>query len=531
MEELRTRQPISWLDDVDENGVIINPDHELYGKCLAGKALYFPTASGSTVGSDRIVNLAAKGVGPARIVLERADPITMWGAILGKIDIEIAGTTKKTVDRQKIESLGIDREIADFLVRAGELLGTDEFIPAEHVQIAGVSYKTITETGLEMRRYFGSRYKFRSKSVTINPAGMDMEDWEPCGVPSKFAEKQKEVIDIYVKMGAIPTITCTPYLIGSMPPPFVDAFLSESSVVSYANSVLGVRTNRESGLSTLLYAIAGYGPRYGLHLQKNRNPRVEVHVDCELKGVVDFGLLGYKLGELVKGRVPYITGIDSRPTVEELKALSAAGAASGSIDLFHIEGVTPEATCNLISLEGIGERTEIDRDSLNEVKRRLNTGNQAEIDLVTFGCPHASLDEVKEIASLLDGKQIRQGVTLWVCTSRAVKDISRRLGYVDKVEAAGGRVVADTCMVVSPIEDMGHRTTATNSGKAAKYLPRFCKQNVVFDSAAEIIGRITAQRRSIHRGAAGQRPPRRLPGSRGRTLSGELDRTSRPARH
>jgi len=490
MQELRTRQQISWLDDVDQNGVIINPTHDLYGKSLAGTALYFPSASGSTVGSDRIVNLAVHGVAPKKIVLERADPITMWGAILGKIDLEISGTVPRTVDRGKLESLGIESEIVDFLVRAGELLGTDEFIPAEHVQIAGVSYKTITETGLELRRYFGSKYKFRSKNVTINPAGMDMEDWRVHGIPEDFAEKQREIIDIYCKMGAIPTITCTPYLIGSMPAPFVDSFLSESSVVAFANSVLGVRTNRESGLSTLLYAIAGYGPRYGLHLPEHRNPRVEIRVDCELKGVVDFSLLGYRLGEVVKGRIPYITGIRSRPSLEEFKVLSAAGAASGSIDLYHIEGITPEAQTNLIRLDMIEERIDITRESLNEAKERLNTGRAEDLDMVTFGCPHASLNEVREIATLLEGKKVRAGVTLWVCTSRAVKEMSKRLGYVDTVEAAGGSVVADTCMVVAPIEDMGHRTTATNSGKAAKYLPRFCQQHVVFNSAEEIIGRI-----------------------------------------
>jgi phosphomecalonate degydratase large subunit len=492
MHELKTNQQISWLDDVDQHGVIINPNHELYGKSIAGSVLHFPSASGSTVGSDRIVNLAVHGYAPQRIVLERADPITMWGAILGKIEIEIRGTVRRTIDRRKVEDLGIDPEIADFLVRAGELLGTDEFIPADHVQIAGVSYKTITETGLELRRYFGSKYKFRSKNVTINPAGMDLEDWRTHGIPEDFARKQQEVVEIYRSMGAIPTLTCTPYLIGSMPAPFVDSFLSESSVVAFANSVLGVRTNRESGLSTLLYAIAGYGPRYGLHLPENRNPRVGVHVSCELKGVVDFSLLGYRLGELVKGRIPYITGIRTRPTLEEFKVLSAAGAASGSIDLYHIADVTPEASCGLISLDTIEETVEITRDSLDAVKAKLNTGNAAELDLVTFGCPHASLNEVKEIASLLEGKKIRSGVTLWVCTSRAVKDMSKRLGYVATVEAAGGNVVADTCMVVAPIEEMGHTTTATNSGKAAKYLPRFCQQNVVFRSADEIIGQITS---------------------------------------
>jgi len=490
-EMLMTRQPISWLDDVDANGVVVNPQHELFGRSLAGVTLRFPGASGSTVGSDRIVNLATRGVAPRKFVLERADPITMWGAILGGIDVEIPGVAKRPVDRRKLESFGIEPEIADYLARAGELLGTDEFIPVDHVQIAGVSYKTITETGLELRREFARKYKFRAGHVTINPAGMDMRDWRALGIPEEFARKQEEVIALYEKMGATPTITCTPYLIGAMPPAFSDAFLSESSVVAYANSVLGVRTNRESGLSTLLYAIAGYGPRYGLHLPQNRHPKVEIRVATPLQGTVDFGLLGYRLGEVVNGRIPYLRGIDRAPTLEELKVLSAAGGASGAIDLYHIEGFTPEAKARLISLDHIEETIEVDRAALDEVKSRLNTGSADRLDLVTFGCPHASLDEVKEIASLLEGKKIRAGVQLWVCTSRAVKELATQLGYVATIAQAGGSVVADTCMVVAPIEAMGPKTTATNSGKAAKYLPRFCHQDVVFDSAEEIVRRVT----------------------------------------
>ncbi|HYB79424.1 MAG TPA: aconitase X [Thermoplasmata archaeon] len=492
MDELVTHQPISWLDDVDSNGVVVNPQHDLYGKSLAGVTLRFPGASGSTVGSDRIVNLASRGVGPRKIVLERADPITMWGAILGGIDIEIPGVEPRHVDRRRLEALGVEPEIADYLARAGELLGTDQFIPVDHVQIAGVSYKTITETGLQLRRDLARKYKFRAGHVTINPAGMDMRDWRALGIPEEFARKQQEVIDLYVSMGAAPTITCTPYLIGEMPPPFTDAFLSESSVVAYANSVLGVRTNRESGLSTLLYAIAGFGPRYGLHLPEHRNPRVEIRVACPIRGTVDYGLLGYRLGELVKGRVPFLRGLPAEPTLEELKVLSAAGGASGAIDLYHIEGVTPEARNRRIDLDRIEAVIEVDRASLDEVKHRLNTGRVDQVDLVTFGCPHASLEEVREIAALLDGKKIRAGVKLWVCTSRAVKEIAEKLGYVATISAAGGNVVADTCMVVAPIEAMGPTTTATNSGKAAKYLPRFCQQNVVFDSAEEIVRRVLA---------------------------------------
>ncbi len=388
--ELHTEQEISWLDDVDKEGNIINPRHELYGKNIAGSVLYMPAASGSTVGADRLVNLAVNKKAPAKIVLERQDPITMWGAILGKIDVEIKGKEKKAVDISKIEKLGIDPEIAELLSRAGELLGTDEFIPADFVQIAGVSYKTITETGLELRRYFGSKYKFRAKNVTINPSGMDMESWQEHGIPEEFAKKQKEIIDIYVKMGAVPTITCTPYLVGNTPPPFTDAFLSESS-----------------------------------------------------------------------------------------------------LDLYHISGITPEARYNMIKLDGIEETFEIDRKELDDLKERLNTGKEEDIDLVAIGCPHASINEVREVAMLLKGKHIKEGKQLWITTSRAVKDLSRRLGYLDIIENAGGHIVADACPVFSPIEDMGFKTTATNSGKAAKYLPRASKQNVVFASVEELISKIT----------------------------------------
>ncbi len=178
------------------------------------------------------------------------------------------------------------------------------------------------------------------------------------------------------------------------------------------------------------------------------------------------------------------------PTVEEFKVLGAAGAASGSIDLYHIEGVTPEAKNRMISLEGVEERVEITRKELDDAKEKLNTGRPEDLDFVAFGCPHATLKEIKEIAHLLEGKKIRKGVTLWISTSRAVKDLAENVGYAKIIEDAGGTIAADTCMVVSPIEEIGFKTTATNSGKAAKYLPRFCKQNVVFDTAESIINSI-----------------------------------------
>ena len=493
MEEIFTKQEISWLDDVDEEGKIINPKHELYGKNISGKVLYMPAASGSTVGADRLVNLAVHGNAPKKIVLERTDPITIWGAIFGNIEVEIKNKKRKVVDISKIEKLVGDEELAKLLAKAGEILETEEFIPAEYVQIAGVSYKTILEAGLELRRYLSKKYKFRAKYVTINPAGMDIEDWKAQGISEDFAKKQKEIIEIYIKMGAIPIITCTPYLVSNSPQPFTDAFLSESSVVVFENSVLGVRTNREAGLSSLLYAIAGYGPRYGLHIQENRNPKIIVKLKTKLSGI-DYALLGYKLGEISQGKIPYIEGIEETPSLEELKSMGAAGAASGSLELFHIAKITPEARYKLISLKDFEEKIEIGREELNEVKESLNTGKEEEIDFVAFGCPHASIQEIKEIAELLKGKKVKSNITFWVCTSRITKEIANKLGLLRTIEEAGAKVVADTCMVVAPIENLGFTTTATNSAKAAKYLPRFSKQKVVFDSTSEIIKKVTTQK-------------------------------------
>ncbi|MGC9005507.1 MAG: aconitase X, partial [Candidatus Micrarchaeia archaeon] len=147
----------------------------------------------------------------------------------------------------------------------------------------------------------------------------------------------------------------------------------------------------------------------------------------------------------------------------------------------------PEAKAKMISLGNIEEKISVTREMLNEIKEKLNTGKEEEVNLVTFGCPHASLDEIKEIAGLLAGKKVRQGIELWVCTSRAMKDRASELGLVKKIESAGGHVVADTCMVVSPIYEMGYRKTATNSAKSAKYLRDLCKQKVFFGELEDMV--------------------------------------------
>ena len=369
------------------------------------------------------------------------------------------------------------------LVRLGEIYGADKMIPVSSAQVAGVSYKSIGDPGIE----FLEDYAGKDAKVTIvtflNPSGMDIEDWQKLNFPPGFAEKQLRIMNAFKKMGIVVSATCTPYLAGNLPRFREHIAWSESSAISFSNSIIGARTNREGGPSALAAALTGVTPNYGLHLDENRKPQMVVEVSANLEDSADFGAVGYVVGKQVKNRIPYFKGIKDADT-DQLKALGAAMAASGAVALYHIEGMTPEA--HLMETKGLETLTVSDKN-VEETFSKLSTGKEA--DIVILGCPHSSLREIMTVARKLEGKKLNK--PLWVCTSRMVKEAANRMGFTQAIEAAGGKVVADTCMVVSPIEDMGYKTTAVNSGKAANYLPGFCKQSVIFGRLDNILAQVT----------------------------------------
>lgn len=365
------------------------------------------------------------------------------------------------------------------LVRLGEIYKADEMIPISSVQVAGVSYKSIDDPGLEFLEDIADKGAKVRVLTYLNPAGMDLEDWRVLKFPEEFAEKQIRIMNAFRSMGIVITATCTPYLAGNLPRFREHIAWSESSAVSFANSVIGARTNREGGPSALAGALCGLTPKYGLHIDENRRPDVLVEVDAKLETDSDFGALGYYIGKLVKNKIPYFKGIKNANT-DQLKALGAAMAASGAVALYHVEHMTPEA--HLMSTENL-ETISVTEKELKETYESLNTGDEP--DIIIFGCPHASLREIEALARKVEGKRLNKEV--WICTSRMIKEAAERMGFKESIENAGGRIVADTCMVVSPIESMGYNTTGVNSGKAANYLPGFCKQRVVFKSMDTLI--------------------------------------------
>lgn len=373
------------------------------------------------------------------------------------------------------------RKSMDILVALGDIYGASGLVDITSAQVSGVSYKTIGDAGLE---YLQDLARDGSGKATINaslnPPGTDLDNWEELGFPKDFAIKQNEIVDAYADLGISKTCTCTPYLVGNVPRFRDHVSWSESSAVAYVNSVIGARTNREGGPAALAAAIVGKTPLYGFHLDENRKANLVVNVTTELKGA-DFGALGYIIGKVVGGGVPYFK-LQNIPNNNNLKTLGAALASSGSVALYHMENVTPEY--ELAGESDVEDIMFISDKQIAETRESLTTTDR-EIDLVCLGCPHASLEEIKEVAAIVQGKTIKN--KLWICTSVSVKATADRMGYTQIIESAGGNVVCDTCMVVAPIEDMGFEVIGVNSAKAANYVPSMCGLDVVYDDVENLI--------------------------------------------
>jgi hypothetical protein len=305
---------------------------------------------------------------------------------------------------------------------------------------------------------------------------MDRERWAEMKIPKDFADKQLRIIKLYEKMGVRSTCSCTPYLHDNVPKLGDHVAWAESSALSFVNSYIGARTNREGGPGALAAAIVGKTANYGLHLDGNRVPTVviDAHIDGTL---FDHSLLGQAVGMMVGSGIPYFRNIS--PDIEQTKMMAAAMAAAGSVAMFHIDGVTPEAGMHDVSeLEVI----RIGKKELKDAKDSLNT--VGDVQLIAFGCPHLTEREITEMAAFLkDKRKVRKDVDIWFCTSADI-----RASCPDQVRILErfGPVLADTCMVVAPIES-NYSRTGTNSAKAGNYLPTLCSQKVMCNDFAKLM--------------------------------------------
>jgi len=325
------------------------------------------------------------------------------------------------------------RKAMEILTALGKIYGAGKLIPVTSVQISGVSYANLGEAGLHFLAEMAEGGGRSRVLTTLNPAGMDIENWQALGISEDFAENQTRVLEAYHRMNIITTASCTPYLIGNSPHFGEHIAWAESSAVCYANSVLGARSNREGGPSALAASLTGLTPAYGYHLDENRLPTIRVEVQGVLEDNADFGTLGKAIGEKVQGmkgaRVPFISGIP-HASVENLKSFSASMATYGGVALFHMAGITPEADQYRPPDEGFT----ITVDDLKSARASMIDASALEVDFVSLGCPHLSIKEVARIAELLG----HQGV---LDHHRPPHQEDRRLDGVHRSDRGRGRQV------------------------------------------------------------------------------------------
>jgi predicted aconitase len=353
------------------------------------------------------------------------------------------------------------RKSMEILVALGDIYGADRLIKVGSVQVAGVSYHNLGDAGLEFLNELAKDGRVKVLT-TLNPAGMDLENWRQLGISEEFAEKQNMVIDAFKKMGILISCTCTPYLIGNLPRYGEHVAWSESSAVTFANSVIGAKTNREGGPSALAAAFVGKTPCYGLHLDENRVPDIHVQVNAALAKFSDWGALGYSVGKKAENKIPYITGIKDAE-LDELKSFCASVVTYGSKPLFYMKDITPGAENHQPPKEKV---TIEDRD-IKEAYENIND-DVTDIELVCIGCPHCSIKEIAEIAELLKGKTVSPNTEFWVATSRSAKQLADARGYTEVIERAGGKFACDTCMAVAPLKGR-FKSVATTSAKGCYY--------------------------------------------------------------
>jgi predicted aconitase len=320
--------------------------------------------------------------------------------------------------------------------------------------------------------------------------GGDPLHWQTLGMKADVYRAHETREAFAVSKGVEILKTCTPYLAGNVPAKGEHCAWMESSAVIYCNSVLGARTNTEGRESTSAAMLTGKIPDWGLHRDEHRFGTHRIDVELAVESVMDWGMLGYFVGEVVQEHIPVLHGTYSHPEIVRLKHFGAAASSSGGVEMYHIVGVTPEAETVQMAF---GPRTPVETHVYGRAEQRrvydeLNANaRDTAVDYVMLGCPHAALEQLQEAARLLGGRRVSPNSSLWIFTSRAVRETADREGYTSAITRAGGVVMTDTCSAFAQAIPPGTKVAALDSAKQAHYLPAILGIQAWFGSTRDCI--------------------------------------------
>ena len=506
------RDGLSFWGGVDpDSGVIIDAHHPSRGACITGKILMLPTSRGSCSGSGVLLELALNGRAPAAILFSENEEILTLGALVADLIFdcglpvlrlsadgfrEIASRPRATLNSGRLYADGIDLPVPsigasdlqlsdrdthvlngsagkaaqlamEIIVRMAATQGADHLLDVTRGHIDGCilahsANLIFAETLLKM----GAKVAI---PTTINAISVDRRAWQSQGLDDQFGDRASRLADAYVKMGAQPTFTCSPYLLDDKPVKGECLGWSESNAVIYANSVLGARTTKHPDYFDLFVAITGRAPAVGVYFDKGRVPQIILSVDVpEHADESLWPLLGWLAGKAAPDRIPLLLGLERlSPSTDDLKGFCAAFGSTSGAPMFHIAGVTPEADMAPVETATMAR---IGRAEFGSGWHELNSGD-TQVDLVAIGSPHASLVELDRLANAFDGAKVHPEVDVIVTVGRKILSEARRLGHVSRLEHAGVRVFPDICWcsITEPVFPTRARALITNSGKYAHY--------------------------------------------------------------
>ncbi len=404
-----------------------------------------------------------------------------------------------THDEQAIAA-GRDGEGSAIAMRivaeAATLMGARRLIPVASAHIDGALYHGDSGTLFAERLVAGgARVKV---PATLNVGALDLH----CGTRTRLEPHQrtmaKRLMLAHESMGCSATWTCAPYQAGHRPALGTDVAWGESNAVAFCNSVLGARTNRYGDFLDICCAITGRAPDYGLHQPQNR--RATVMMECSglshtiRDADVFWPVMGSLYGSEIGTAIGVVTGLKGFASEDRLKAFGAAAASTGAVALFHIAGVTPEAPDveTASGGESPAATMRITPEMLLKARAGLSTSHGQSIDAVAIGSPHLSHAEFLQLDHLLAGRKIR--VPFYACTGRHAVAALEAGGRRAALEAAGVSIVADTCVVVTPILKNFAGVLMTNSGKFAHYAPGNTGYSVHYGSLADCVESAVAGR-------------------------------------
>jgi predicted aconitase len=387
----------------------------------------------------------------------------------------------------------------EMLVRYGEALGAECFVDTANV---GGYMITDRQSMKKYKTFDGVFSEISLDSDTVVPftkvkvpscqfeTSIEPDHYELIGKTREDVELYHENIRYLARMGIQVMCTCTPYLVGNVPVKGEHCAWMESSAVVYINSVLGARTNCEGRESTTSAMLTGKIPYWGYHVPKNRLGTHLINVECEIETMMDWGLLGYYAGKIVQEKVPVISIKNPAATRDKLKHFGAAAASAGGVEMYHIPGLTAEAST---PEEAFGSKKPLETLSYGKKERQyaydmLNSiGSSRDVDFVMLGCPHYSIDQIWHLCKLVEGKHIREGVNFWVFTPQPIKDLAERNGFKKILEDAGIILMRDSCPALGGFKPRGSRVMATDSAKQGHYLPNFTGLEAWYGSVEDCV--------------------------------------------